>query len=316
VVSVEDEVGNIFIYEEESSGIYKASIGGEYLQVGKSYSLHVTAPGGAEYRSDYDTMLACPPIDSLYFEQDERGTEDPQFPLHGLQFYLDMTGTRESASNFRWLIKETWEYTAPYYPEWVWYGGQDIVPVMDHPIFTCFITTPVKQLLSASTRKLTINSLKHRPLHFVSNETPRLKIQYSALVEQHSLTNSVYEYWETLESQSGGSGGLYETQPSSSTGNIYNVDDAGEKVLGCFYATQVQEKRLMFNALYDFPVPGYDCTLDTAQALGELGEDFPYYLFSLDPMGMGGPPYLYGGPECWDCRYYGGSTTPPDYWYE
>jgi hypothetical protein len=143
-----------------------------------------------------------------------------------------------------------------------------------------------------------------------------LRIQYSALVKQHSLTNRVYEYWELLESQTGDNGGLYEAQPSNSAGNIYNVADPTERVLGCFYATQVQDKRITYMPTYDFPVQGFDCTLDTAYSLRDLDEDYPYLLISLDPSGFGGPPYLYGNPECWDCRAFGGSITVPDYWYE
>ena len=147
----------------------------------------------------------------------------------------------------------------------------------------------------------------------LSNETPRIKLQYSLLIKQHSLTNEIFIYWERMKSQSSDAGGFYESQPSSTTGNIYNLNDLNEKVLGCFYATQQQRKRLTVNENFDFDMPRFTCELDTVNSLGELRTDFPYYLISIDPMGMG-PPYLWGDQDCFDCRLYGGTNVEPDYW--
>jgi hypothetical protein len=312
VVMVENGSGQMAHFLETTPGTYTSDLDASFLSVGQSYGLFASTPDGNQYRSDYDTLTACPPIDSIYYEIKSQETADPDVTLYGLQFYNNVLGNEGTSSNYRWILEETWEYNAAYIADYIWRGGP-VLPFLSDSIFTCYRTGPVKALFSASTRFLSVNSLKRNPLHYVSNETPKLKIKYSLLVEQQSLTNTAFEYWEQMESQSGQGGGLYETQPFSTIGNIWNVSDPEEKVLGCFYATQVQTKRYTVKNNFEFDVAGYRCDMDTIQSLSELESDFPYYLFSLSPMGMG-PPYLTGGKQCFDCRMLGGTTEKPDFW--
>ena len=145
----------------------------------------------------------------------------------------------------------------------------------------------------------------------MSNQTPRLQEKYSLLVKQHSLTRGAFQYWDKMKAQSDDTGGLFETQPVSSTGNICNVDDPEEKVLGYFFVTQVQKKRIMVSEDFEFPIALFDCPLDTAYTLEDYGVDYPYMMYSLPGLG---PPWAYSYRECHDCTYRGGVTTKPEYW--
>lgn len=312
VVRVEDDRGNMAVYSETEPGIYGSYLDASFLEVDRSYSLYVITTGGKTYQSDYDTLLACPPIDSIYFEVKSQGTSDPEKTLHGIQFYNNVTGTITTSRNFRYLLNETWQYTSPHVAAFIWSGGP-VLPNYTDSIHTCYMSNSILELFSASTRSLSVNDLKRNPLNYVSNETPRIMIRYSLLVEQQSLTNEAFHYWEKMKAQSGDAGGLYESQPSSTTGNIYNINNPEEKVLGCFYATQQQRKRLVVDNDFDFVVPRYTCELDTVNSISELKTDFPYYLISINEMGVG-PPYLWGNQSCFDCRLYGGTTEKPDYW--
>jgi hypothetical protein len=311
MVLVEDGHGNTVNYSENDPGIYEANLEPSYLAPGRVYRLTVITPGNHEYQSDFDSMLACAPVDDIYYEEKKQSTADPGNILHGIQFYVDVAENEETSRNYRWLLEETWEYNPAYYADYVWRGGPVELNVSDSNV-TCYMHDPGRELYLASTRFLTSNSLKSKALNYVSNQTPRLKIRYSLLVKQHSLTEKAYEYWNGMESQSGDAGGLYETQPVSTLGNICNVDNPEEKVLGCFYATQQQTMRLTLSNHFDFEVKGFDCQLDTIFSLYELSDDFPYYLFSLSP--TGGPPYLWGEQHCFDCRKLGGTTQKPSYW--
>ena len=313
VVTVEDESGLMVEYSEISPGVYEANLEPSFLQVGKSYSLYVSTPDGNEYRSDYDRILAGSPIDSVYYEVKGQETTDPNRNIKGVQFFVDMKGTPETASNYRWLMEETWMYTAPHMANYIW-TGEMIVPVFPSN-HECYLTEIVNGFFSASTRYLSVNQLNRSSLHYVTNESPRLELKYSVLVEQHSLSDPAYDYWDRMESQARSGGGLYDSQPSSTIGNIYNVNDPSERVLGCFYATQVKQKRTTFYNRGDFNVKGIKCALDTIQSVDELGNDYPYDLISLDPQSMGGPPYLVGSKKCFDCTLtlHGGTTTIPEF---
>jgi hypothetical protein len=311
VVSVEDELGNMRVYEEQEPGLYEVNLERAFLGVGKSYSLYVVTPTGGEYRSKYDTLLLCPPVDTIYYEIQSQGTSDPEVTYYGLQFYNDLEGVDGGARNFRWVLTETWEYTSPYYAD-VIFDGHGYENFNGSEIYFCYMTEGINSLFTASTHALADDRLNKNTLNYVSNESPRLSYQYSLLVEQQSLSSQAYTYWDKMKVGASG-GGLYETQPSSTIGNIYNVSRPEEKVLGCFYATQVQSKRIIVANEFDFEADQFTCTLDTIFSLGELGTIFPYLGYSIGEMPPG-PPWLIGSTQCFDCQLYGGTTEKPDYW--
>lgn len=314
IVSVTDENGDMEYYMEEQSGKYSAYLSGSFLAVGKAYSLHVITPDQKEYRSDYDTLTACPPIDTIYYEVEERGTSNPDFPLGGIQFYTDMSGAATDSRNFLWLMDETWEYRSPYVSRYIWRGGVDAIHFHSIDLFKCYQTLPILELHTASTQYLSVNALRRNPLNFVSNETDRLKVKYSLLVKQQSLSKNSFDYWKRMEAQRSGSGGFYETQPASSIGNIYNVRNWDEVVLGIFYATQQQSKRLTLINNFDFKIPSFTCELDTIFDFSTLIADkLPYYLRSIHPLADRAP-WETGDAICFDCRIRGGTNEKPDFW--
>lgn len=313
VVSVEDESGDIRTYHEQIPGLYETLLESSFLAVGKSYSLSVITPSGNEYRSDYDTLLKCPPIDSIYYELESQGTSNPDVTYEGIHFYNDLVGMEDASKNFRWSLRETWEYNSPYVAGAI-YDEDGFREFAGDFLNTCYMTDQrIRSLYTASTRDLAENRLNRNSLNFVSNQSPRLAYQYSLLVQQQSLTNGVFDYWDKMRTNATEGGGLYETQPSSTIGNIYNVVKPEEKVLGCFYATQIQEKRITVKNEFEFDVEHFTCLLDTVYSLDEYKDNYPYYMISIGMMPPG-PPWLYGEKHCFDCRRYGGVLSEPDYW--
>jgi hypothetical protein len=315
VVSVQDGAGTMVFYSEsqEAAGVYEAYLDEPFLGVGKVYSVQVITPDGF-YASDYDTLLACPPVDSLYYIQKVSGGEDPEDTWHGIQFYNDVRGNPGGTRNYRWKAVATWEYRSPRAYNYIWDKGV-VYPNMDDSVHYCWLTETIQTVYAASTRLLSENSIYKNKLHYVSDQSPRLSVRYSLLIEQQSLTDQAYAYWEKLAAQSAGSASLYETQPASSQGNIYNINNSDEKVLGCFYATQMQKQRIFVSYKdLDFPVLGYQCRLlDTLLTNETFYIDNYYFLFSLNPMGAG-PPWLGGPKNCFDCTERGGDNEMPDFW--
>ena len=317
IVLVTDENGEMIPFLEREFGKYSADIPASFLAVGKAYCLQVFTPNGREYCSEYDTLLACPPIDTIYYEVETRETSDPDFILGGIQFYMDMTGKPTDSRNFMWQMEETWEYRAALFSQYIWRGKEDKVEkYRSNELFKCWTTLPIREIYTGTTRNLSKNALKRNSLNFVSNETDRLKVIYSLLVKQQSLTRRSYVYWEKMKIQSSETGGLYEIQPSSAIGNICNTSDPDEIVLGIFYATQQQSKRIMVNNvndLFDFKIPYLTCEWYDAAGAFQIGRDFPYYLKSAH-WTYYGPPYLTADQICFDCRIRGGINVKPDYW--
>lgn len=314
VVSVTDDLGNMEFYSEsqDSDGLYEAWLDEPFLGIGKSYSLQVVSPSDRIYVSDYDTLLSCPPVDSVYYFHEVSAGEDPDDVWQGLQFYNDVRGFEDGTRNYRWKATATWEYQSPYGIQYIRYKGQDY-PYLVDSVGICWMTETIETVYAASTRLLSENNIYQNKLHYVSDQTPRLSRRYSLLVEQYSLTDEAYTYWDKLAAQSASSASLYETQPSSSQGNIY-CTNWDEKVLGCFYATEIQDKRIFVeDEDLDFSVSAYTCVLDTLVDNSKFIYDRYYYLISLNPLGPG-PPWLSGADNCFNCTKRGGDNEVPDFW--
>ncbi|MBA7520326.1 hypothetical protein ES705_12420 [subsurface metagenome] len=314
-VEVVDNYGNIFEFYESDSGVYMQWIPKDFLNIGTQYKVKVITADGNIYESDFDELLSpSPPFGSIYYEIEVRETFDPDNPIYGIQFYIDLDAPDDFARNYRWELEETWEYEAGYRIQY-YYDGT--IHEIDDPffLFRCWSTEPIRKIYTSTTRYSTSNTINKFPLHYVSNKSNRLKIKYSLLVKQYSLSNTAYDYWFQLQKQSQESGGLYETQPARIRGNISNVNDPEEVVLGFFNASSVTQKRIFVSEPFNFRIFSANCYLEIINRTSQLRKYtlYPVYLISLSSMGVG-LPYGVGFGTCFDCRKGGGKTEKPYFW--
>lgn len=313
VVIVIDDNGEIIQFLEEEPGKYSADIPSSFLAVGKAYSLQVITPENEEYQSEYDTILPCPSIDSVYYEIQYKATADPDRQLPGIQLFLDMSGALSDSRNVVWKVEETWEYWASLFGTHILWGPGDGEEFRSNPLFKCWKSFPLDRIYTGTTRNLSANKMQRVALNFVSNETDRLKRTYSLHVKQEALTLEAYTYWQSLNDQITESGGLYEKQPFTVPGNIYNVNDPEELVLGFFYASQVKEQRIYIHNdnLFSFYIPHISCEYESTSTLwGKEDIEYPVYIYAPGPF----QPTYTGPSECFDCRLQGGTNIKPDFW--
>jgi hypothetical protein len=315
-VEVVDDQGNIYNFDESMpGGLYSRWMHQEEFSPGVQYKVRVITSNGNVYESDYDMLIAdCPPIDSVYYEIETHETDDPDLPMKGIQFFVDVDPDDEVDRNFRWELTETWEYWAAYTIQYYFDGK---LHEMSNPwqFYRCWSTERISIIFIANTEHSTTNKIKKFPLHYVSNRSNRLRIKYSLLIRQYSMSDEAYDYWLELKTQSQETGGLYETQPPQVTGNIYNIDDPEERVLGYFNVSSVTEKRIFVDEQFAFGFPEQGCRLDTiiTSYLYTLYGPYPIYMISVSQMGEG-PPYGIGDGICFDCREGGGTTSQPPFW--
>jgi hypothetical protein len=312
VVRVEDQDGRGVTYSEYEPGNYQADLEESFLDINNAYRSYVYSDG-EEYLSDYDSLLPCPPVDSLYYEVDLPVSDDPDITfMGGVQIYIDIKGEKGDSRNFLWELEGTYKYVADYYIQYLW--ENDSLYEFDPPsdsLTHCYMSERITEIFTASTRHLVANDLNKYPLNYVSAWGPRLRFEYGLLVTQYSLSDEAFHYWEKIRTLTDEEGGLYEKQPANAEGNIYNVNDPKEKVLGFFYASQLQEKWIQFKRplvnVYTMDEP---CWLQLAD-LDHL--ESGSFMVSVDDDGLG-PPYGSGNNECFDCRMQGGSLEPPAHW--
>lgn len=309
-VRIEENAGEIEVLTEEEPGVYKTSRDGIQGKVGKSYRLSIITPEGKEYASEFIEMKPEVEIDSIRAELQFKESQDYPRPLGGYQFYVTTKPAEEDA-NILWKMKETYEYTSQFKINYI-YRGMGIEEFQNSDtLYRCWKTQTIDQFFTSSTRPLTGTQITNQPLHFVNSSTKRLQVRYSLLVKQYNLNNEAYQYWNELREQIASDDFLFASQPYQILGNVSNVDDAEEAVLGYFTVGSVTTKRAFFNKpdiefFYNKCVPNPDL-----RGLGFMGPDqFPVYLANSS-VGI-----ALASEFCFDCTLWDGKLNKPDFWVD
>ncbi|HLN53573.1 MAG TPA: DUF4249 domain-containing protein [Lentimicrobium sp.] len=312
-VSAIDNSGNSFIFTDMANGNYACHIEPSYLTPGTKWKVQIITPESETIVSDDEEMTSNSGVDSVYYEREDIESNIPGDFTKGIRFLVDVNNSVSDSRYYKWELTETWEYHADYPVIW-WYDGEVHMKwPPDSSMMFCWNTQKVPYIYTLTTEQLSDNKFKKLPLHFVDNISPRLVHLYSLLTVQYSLTRSAYIYWDQLKTNSQEQGGLYDKQPLAIKGNLHNITNPDEEVLGYFFASSVKEKRIFVSN-----VPGLELEFTTLCNLQVLRKG----LRELVPSDY--PAYLYGDEKGWvpvlldklcvECTGAGGVTVKPDYW--
>lgn len=323
-VIIESRSGASEVLEEQEDGLYTTSPNGIQGQVGEEYRLRIQTSDEATYESTWQLLKQSPPIDSVYFEYQERPTEEGT--LQGLQTFLDTQQPGDNTGYFRYEWIETWTYDADLPAMFTYLGNDNRISFPAKK--TCWIDQP-STTLSIATSERNVNGIVSRhPILYVSTETTRLRIKYSLLVRQYALDQQEYLFWKGIEETALTSGTLFDKQPQSIVGNLFRVNSE-EPVLGYFSASTVSEKRI-FMVRSDLPEnTPVDQTLSdlcfggqvfiekspsSEEEIFELLDKGAVFFDWVVTPGAGIVGYIFTTPICSDCTVQGGSTERPEYW--
>ena len=311
IIHITDDKKNKFTMQEfePGTGFYKVRIDPSFIKPGISFKVSVITPGGAIIESDFDRMPSCPEVDSVYYKLSERIiAEIPGQTFKGIQFYLDLDGGDIASRFFRWELIETWEYHVRYPIERYYDGSFHTVSPPDYSRKVCWSTELIKNIYILSTENLVENKYRMLPLNFVDNRTSRLLYCYSLLINQVSLSEAAYSYWDKMRINSSRQGSLYEKQPLAIEGNLHNKTYPDQKVLGFFSASSVRSKRIFVKNVEDLEIIYFDYCIPARITSNELAtfspEDYPLYFNDKGLLGK----------ECVDCLSFGGTNIKPDFW--
>lgn len=296
---------------EMGSGIYQVLDSSFHGQVGGSYQLHISLPNGRNYVSDICHLEEPSPIDSVYGVIESSVVINSSHILKGIQFYIDNHTNLTDTSYYMWRLTQTFKYQATFSLDYTWEGEYIPYPNPDS-LRTCWFTSQVNHIFTFSTEYLDEPVIKRLPLNYVSTETKRLSIRYSLLVKQLSLSKSAFDFWNAIQQQNIEHGNLYSHQPIQIKGNMQNVTNAEETVLGYFTVAGSTKKRIYIDRQ---PLDYYydECTPDFESMRNirfEPEEFWPIYLTNVPSKGLA----MGNNEACFDCRLEGGSLTPPDFW--
>jgi hypothetical protein len=303
IVEISDNLGQIYRLKETFAGTYVTDPLKFKGEIGKQYSLHIntnTAYKNLNFESYPIEMKAVPPIDSLYYEKKTISTNDIfNQTVEGCQVYLNTRDPENSCKFYRWEYSETWEFRLPY-------------SVTNR---ICWLSGSSDKINIKNTTAFTEVRISKYPLAFISNTTDRLKVKYSILVNQYSLNEEEYLYWEKLQNITEQVGGLYDITPAAIPSNVHCLEDPNEKVLGYFSVSATKSKRIFIKDYFAGIIDLYKmCPTDTIYGRGQIPDLNTSVWVIIDNLGENPPNRIITNDKgCADCTVRG-TNKEPAFW--
>ena len=336
----------VIIEDQDETLTTLLSIGdGEYItawdfqgQVGSEYKLIVRLPGGKQYESHFQELLYSPPIDSIYDSYEELPDTETDQNQWGIQFFLDTHDDTGNAKFFRYEWIETYKIEVPF-PSTYYVENEEILP-RSESVGICYSSDSSNNILISTAVNNSQNRISEFPLRFIFQSEQQLRSRYSILAKQYALSETSYHFYRALKENNESVGSLSDKQTGPIVGNMMNIDDPGEVVLGHFEVSGVSEKRVFFSnddfdnrfapaqfnyrciysdaIVFDIPTT-IDYFTSPELFIQRIGFDFnPFYQigFIIETSNPAAADSVYLYPNtCTSCDWYARST-PPSFWEE
>jgi hypothetical protein len=305
-VQISDNAGNNFSLKETVAGTYITDSTIFKGVIGRTYTLHIGISNGnniISYQSFPAEMKPVPSIDSVYYEKTviEKAYENFQ-GIDGCQIYLDTHDDENNCKFYRWDYTETWEINLPF--------------EIQNKI--CWISDNSDTINIKSTAAFKEARINRHPVTFISNVTDRLKTKYSILVNQYSLNEDEFNYWQELQKLMVQVGGLSDIIPSSIPSNIWCPDNPNEKVLGYFSVSAKSSERIFVKDNFAGIIDPYaNCVTAIGYSFSSEGFNVTWWVLIANVCSF---PCITNyeittHKECTDCTFRG-TTTKPFFWMD
>lgn len=249
-VKLLDDAGNSELLTEISDGVFQTSVSGIRGQVGRKYHLEIGTLGGKQLYTDPELLSAPGEIEDVSFQFEQRTSGD------GFKIVADGIGVEGRDDFLRFRFVGTYEVeTFPHlrtknveglivpnpYPcsGYVdqgglkkvgectccicWVNQYDVVPVLRNEQF------------GAEDRYAGVE------VAFVPINGSTFYDKYHAEVQQLSLTEFAYDFWNLVRAQKLGASDIFQPPVSSIRGNFHSLDPE-DKPLGIFWAAGISKK--------------------------------------------------------------------------
>jgi len=305
-VIITDSKGNEIQLTEQSMGTYVTPQTFSGV-IGEKYKLSITLKDGNKYESDVSELQDVPEISGLTYEKKIKQATQTSPESKGYQFYLDLDASKINQKYFRWEMSDTWEIIMPYYTNKYWNG--DTMVTMTYPS-RCWRSAKIPEIYIADVDDYTEKKIANFPLNFTTNQSERLRVKYALEVKQYSLSEASYYFWKGMLENSNQQGSLFDKQPYQVIGNIRNINNSGEIVLGMFEASAVKIRRAIIENPEDALISSFElCKKMKLTELTAAEKKYKYWAY----IGYT-ESFAVLDERCVDCTKTGSSPVMPDYW--
>ncbi len=301
-VRIVSRMGQTFQLQAKGNGRYAGVLN---LPTGEEYQLKISTDIGSQYESDFEPVVATPPIDSVTWKQDGDVT-----------IFVHTRDPQNKTRFYRWEYIETWEYHS-YYESIIGYENNALFYLdSSQKKFACWDSVFSNTVIIGASEKLSEDVINDQPVTTIPIGSDKISVRYSILVKQFGLTSKAFNFWQEIKQNGTSVGGLFDPLPSQLIGNIRCISNPAEPVIGYFSMATVQNKRIYIlnNQVINWKGKNYDelCVPRITSADSAI-----YFLW--DP-NLAPAYYISGGGLaisnvfCVDCTLQGGINRKPGYW--
>ena len=248
-LTVERDDNTVYPLTETANGHYMSP--GINLDSTRKYRIRIKTAND-EYLSDFVPVLNSPPIDSVSYV----------IGNNGINIYSDTHDPKNNTHYYRWDYQETWIIHSNYYSFYQSNGDSVIArDMINDQVYQCWQSDTSNVIILASSSNLSKDVIINNPITFIGPATGKLGGRnsiitsqaasganvYSILLRQYALTSDAYTFWTNMKTNSEQLGSIFDTQPSSVSGNIHSINNPAEVVIGYISAGSIASKRIFLS---------------------------------------------------------------------
>ncbi len=240
--------GYIYQLEPTEAGRYETDQNQPPGIVGNTYFLMVTLNNGDIYQSAIEELLPVSPIEDITFEYvKEKELNEELNIVDRKRVKISVTnGIRDNSeiTYYKWNVTGEYEFRESEALTDI-FMFTNVGPVL----LTCFVDDPIRlgEVYVFNTEEALGHEKFKQEIKSIDVDY-KFAFNYCVHVQQESLSCEAYQFWTNVQEVTEREGGLFENTPGNITGNISNIDDPEEIVLGYFYASAVTEKKIFISA--------------------------------------------------------------------
>jgi hypothetical protein len=255
-VYVEDDLANKTYFYSRGNGAYQTDTAQIFAaEVGRTYTLIIETEDGNIFRSEPQTVVACPDIQSLYCSLSNESIltenvygEAYEIPYDGISVITGTNGILPYNNYYLYRYVAYEEHKTVIQigvSDYYLYGHRKLsgkysnyLRIGNADEFGNFALRNKKILFIARDDMTTYDPPLPDTITILSTTFEGLLFE----LEQLSLTPDAYTFWKDAVDQLEATGRLFDPVAPQLHGNIHCVSDSVTRIIGIFYASDISEK--------------------------------------------------------------------------
>ncbi len=244
VVLVRDNEGQVAEFEEIVEGTYQSPEGfrGE---IGKTYTLQIETTLGERYSSLPQTINAGPEIEAVEVRYRRLPSSDPVNFVSGVEVYSQFQDPVDERNFYLWEIEGT--HIVRTFPERFTVPGPPRMAAPKDCCDRCWISESLLNQTNIFSDDQVDGQTITAFAGFLQDDGLRFTDKYYANVRQFSMNEEAFNFYSLVQSQIEIDGDLFDPPPARIRGNIINLDNPTEEIIGFFAVFGIQERSVFID---------------------------------------------------------------------